>query len=195
MATWEAFMLDEGNQTCADCGKAETTYLASEFAVLLCEKCAEAHQFEHLSTVIAVADQPALPAFGGNRSFHTYLTDFNIDNSAPAEFKYRIQASGAYKAHLAAGQDPLAGERLPLEEALLLQDSAAGPGVTEVLWGAVEVAKNAKDGLYEGLNDFTKTPTMKWVEESTLGWLEGFETRFNSYFVKPEQSEEELHPV
>lgn len=188
-------MLDEGNQTCADCGKAETTYLASEFAVLLCEKCAETHQFEHLSTIIAVADHPGLPAFGGNRCFHTYLAEFNIDSSAPAEFKYRIQASGAYKARLTAGQDPLTAERLPLEEALLLQDSATGVGVTQVLWGAVEVAKSAKDGLYEGLNEFTKTPTMKWVEESTIGWLESFETRINSYFAKPESSDQELHPV
>lgn len=188
-------MLEEGNQTCADCDKTEIAYLAKEFAVLLCEKCAETHQFERLSTVIAVADQPPLPAYGGNRNFHAYLADFNIEKSAPAEFKYRIKATGAYAARLAAGEDPLGGERLPLEEALLLQETTGG--VAQVMWGAVEVAKNAKDGLYEGLNEFTKTPTIKWVEESAIGWLESFETRINSYFTRPEPdaSDLELHPV
>lgn len=188
-------MLEEGNQTCADCDKPEIAYLAKEFSVLLCEKCAETHQFEHLSTVIAVTDQPFIPAYGGNRRFHAYLADFNVEKSAPAEFKYRIRAAGEYAGCLAAGKDPMEGEKLPLEEALLLQEPSGGMG--QVVWGAVEAAKNAKDGLYEGLNEFTKTPTMKWVEESAIGWLESFETRINSYFTRPEPatSDQELHPV
>lgn len=199
MADIQAFLQTPGNDSCADCDSTQLLYFSSEFGVVLCETCAETHQYEQLSTVIALADQPSIPAYSGNSAFNAYLATYNIDKSAPQEFKYRTKAAFLYKSKLADGENPVSGEPLPLEEALILEPKPVS-AVNAVIWGAVEVAREAGSGVYEGLNEFTKRPTMHWLEQSAISWLESFQSRINAYVPQPpaatpQQGDTELRPI
>lgn len=199
-----SIMNREENKACFDCLASGPKWASLTYGILLCDQCAQEHRNLGITLSFVrgleesdwTVKQLKSLTEGGNKALEDFFNTYQIARTAPISFKYRTKAAEYYRGRtkkLSAGDRPdseppelVLGQTIVTEEEVIGQPSeppTVEPGlidnVTEYL-GTVWTSVGTKsDAVYESVNELTKRPTVKKVEEKALSALFYLESWFH----------------
>ena len=98
------------NLYCVDCESTPTTFVIISYGIFICSSCAQIHsnaKLPYTSTIRSIksgftAQELEIIIKGGNSSFVSFLSVYNIPSISKIEFKYRTIACKYYREYLKA---------------------------------------------------------------------------------------------
>jgi len=188
---------DAENLRCFDCDASDPQWASVTFGVFICDACAGVHRDLGLNISFVRSlrydvwnlKQLKVMTSGGNRACQQFFAAYGMQKQTPASFKLKTKAAQYYAKLIAAvaESEPCTVPAPAMSEALQMADlypsfepmpSAPPQEATGGLFSRVWQRGGEVGGSLLGrLNEASKHPTVKKVEDTTVSALASLEAR------------------